>query len=149
MKVPRFSNGKRSAAAQTARSCESLKATMPPWSCHGDGCQRLYNVQSVFCVGLRHDKAGGPFLDRPRRRISGELFEYLVGSGEQRGRDRNAEFPCGLEIDDRLKVSRLLDRDIGRFRALEDKIDNFCATLPSRSVICSVGARSAPIRLRL
>ena len=40
-KTPRFSNGTRSAAVQTVRSCESVKATMQPWSCRRDGCQPL------------------------------------------------------------------------------------------------------------
>jgi hypothetical protein len=40
-KTPRFSNGTRSAAVQTVRSCESVKATMQPWSSRRDGCQRL------------------------------------------------------------------------------------------------------------
>jgi hypothetical protein len=39
--MPRFSIGKPAAAAQIARSCESVKATIQAWSCHGDGCQRL------------------------------------------------------------------------------------------------------------
>jgi len=39
--TPRFSNGTRSEAAQTARGCESVKATMQPWSCRRDGCQLL------------------------------------------------------------------------------------------------------------
>ena len=38
-KMPRFSTSKPSAAAQRARSCESDKASMPPWSCRGDRCQ--------------------------------------------------------------------------------------------------------------
>jgi len=38
-KTPRFSTGKPSAAAQTARSCESDSASMPPWCCGPDECQ--------------------------------------------------------------------------------------------------------------
>jgi len=38
-KTPRFSTVTRSAAAQTARSCESVKASMQLWSCRRDGCQ--------------------------------------------------------------------------------------------------------------
>src|SRR5262249_27775323 len=40
-KMPRFSTGKPLAADQTARSCESDRASMPSWFCRGDGCQRL------------------------------------------------------------------------------------------------------------
>src|SRR5262249_33727823 len=39
--MPRFSTGRRSAAAQTARSCESVKASMRLWSCRRDECQSL------------------------------------------------------------------------------------------------------------
>src|SRR6516162_2830154 len=39
--MPRFPIGKPAAAAQIARSCESDKASMPPWSCWGDGCQLI------------------------------------------------------------------------------------------------------------
>jgi hypothetical protein len=53
-KTPRFSTGKPLAAVQTARSCESDSASMPPWSCRRDGCQPLSCplacVESRLCV---------------------------------------------------------------------------------------------------
>src|SRR5215469_10459607 len=71
------------------------------------------------------------------------LFDHLVGNSEQRRRDRETEPVCGLEVDDRLELGRLLDRDIGGFGAFEDKIDNLCATLPLRAVICPVGQKTS------
>src|ERR1700730_2696722 len=47
-------------------------------------------------------------------------FDHLVGAGEDRGRDREAELLRGLEIDDQLEPRRLFDRQIGGFLALED-----------------------------
>ena len=49
-KTPRFSNGTRSAAAQTARSCESVKATMRPWSCRRVECQSLSPCALLFAA---------------------------------------------------------------------------------------------------
>src|SRR4029077_5983195 len=40
-KTPGFSTGTRTAAAQTVRSCESVKASISPWSWRYDGCQPL------------------------------------------------------------------------------------------------------------
>src|SRR5215472_16416315 len=48
------------------------------------------------------------------------LFDHLVGTGEDRWRDDQAECLRGLEIDDELKGCRLLDRQIGRFGALQN-----------------------------
>ena len=59
--------------------------------------------------------------------------------------DRDTEPVCRLEVDDHLELGRLLDRDIGDFRAFEDKIDNLCATLPLRAVICPVGLVTASL----
>jgi len=49
---------------------------------------------------------------RPLMTLSGHLvasFDHLVGAGEQRGWLTEAEHFRGLEIDDQLEFSRLLD----------------------------------------
>jgi hypothetical protein len=51
------------------------------------------------------------------------LFDHLVGAGEQRGRDGQAERLRGLEVDDKLEFGRLLNGQIGWLGTLEDFID--------------------------
>src|SRR5215471_3830337 len=48
------------------------------------------------------------------------LFDDLFGAGEDRWWDGQAECLRGLEIDDERKCCRLLDREIGRFGALQN-----------------------------
>jgi len=48
-----------------------------------------------------------------------------------------------LEVDDRLELGRLLDRDISGLRAFENKIDNLCVAPPLRAVICPVGHKTS------
>jgi len=48
------------------------------------------------------------------------LFDHLVGAGEQRRRHSEAEYPCRRVIDDKLELGGLHDRQVRRFRTLED-----------------------------
>jgi len=50
-------------------------------------------------------------------------FDYLVGAGEQRGRNVEAERPCGLDIDEEVVLGGRLHRKVSRLLALEDAID--------------------------
>ena len=59
-------------------------------------------------------------MRRPR------LFDHLIGPGEDRLWDREAERLAGLEIDDQLKHGQLLNRQIGRLGAFEDLVDVGC-----------------------
>ena len=88
------------------------------------------------CFVLKADSCGA---------ANSSLFDHLVGNSEQRRRDRDTEPVCGFAVDDRLELGRLLDRDIGDFRAFEDKIDNLCAAPPLRAVICPVGLVTASL----
>src|SRR6516162_4804950 len=47
-------------------------------------------------------------------------FDHLVGAGEQRQRDRQAERLRGLHVDDQLDLHRLLHWQIGWLFALEN-----------------------------
>src|SRR6516164_6629478 len=53
----------------------------------------------------------------PHRVLTGVLLDYLVGSGQQRPRDGEAERPGGLEVDDQVDIRGLLDREITRLLA--------------------------------
>jgi hypothetical protein len=57
--MPRFSTGTPSAAAQTVWSCESVKATMRPWSCRRDGCQPRYPPAPCYSLPGRSEAGHG------------------------------------------------------------------------------------------
>src|SRR5262249_34404337 len=50
-------------------------------------------------------------------------LDHLVGASEQRRRHFEAERSRGLAIDRQLELGRLLDRQVGRFGALENSSD--------------------------
>ena len=47
--------------------------------------------------------------ENPWLQLQGQLFDHFVGAGEERGRKLKAESLRGLEVDDQLEFSRLLD----------------------------------------
>jgi hypothetical protein len=51
------------------------------------------------------------------------LFNYLVGAGEGRRRDSQAERPRGFGVDDEFECGRLLNRKISRLSSLQDAVD--------------------------
>src|ERR1700730_16109645 len=76
-------------------------------------------------------------LKRAMRRHAAASFDDLIGSQrEARGNVYTGRF-CGLEIDDQLKVGRLLDRQIRRLGALENLPDIDADPTISEVRLCS------------
>src|SRR5262252_4688461 len=67
------------------------------------------------------------------------LFDHLVGAGEQRWRNGKAKSLSGLEIDDQLNFGALLDRQVGRFLALENPAGIPANQVPRAREIPSIG----------
>src|SRR3979490_721390 len=70
--------------------------------------------------------AGASLYDPQRRSpanfccVAKLLFDYLVGGGQERFREGDAERLGGLEIDDQLDLCDLLYREVRGFFALEN-----------------------------
>src|SRR6516225_65264 len=56
----------------------------------------------------------------PHRVLTGILLNNLIGGGQQRFRDGEAEGFGGLEVDDQFKLGGLDDRQVGRFFAAKN-----------------------------
>ena len=70
--------------------------------------KRLVPVRGPLSTQTGHDRLG--------------LFNYLVGAGEDRRRDSEAERPGGLEVDDEFECGRLLNLKISRLSSLQRSI---------------------------
>jgi hypothetical protein len=74
-----------------------------------DSGHRLPTGVRLFATQTGYDRLG--------------LFNYLVGAGEDRRRDSQAERPRGFGVDDEFECGRLLNRKISRLSSLQDAVD--------------------------
>ena len=71
------------------------------------------------------------------------LFDNLVGSGEQCRRHSEAEHPGRWNVNDQLELGRLHDRQIRRFRTLENAAGVNADVVIRIPQTCAVGHQSA------
>jgi len=86
-----------------------------------------------------------------RTAATASLFDHLIGAGEQRRWNVDAERPGGLEVDDEIELGGPQDRQVGRFLALENVagIDASLEILvPISSIRSSSARRLPPTRVR-
>jgi hypothetical protein len=57
------------------------------------------------------------------RSKTASLFDHLVGAQEEISTDRKSECSRCFEIDDKLEFGGLLNRQVGRLRALQNLLD--------------------------
>src|SRR6516164_1143040 len=74
-----------------------------------------------------------------RRFIQPLSFDHLVGAQKEGSRHVEAKGPCGLQIDNQLKLDRLLDRQIGWLGSFGNAIYVFGLALKQCDDIRSVG----------
>jgi hypothetical protein len=86
--------GRRNKALGEARPCTLPMSDLPLIA---TGKRTSFNVGFV------------PIAD-----IAERLFDHLVGTGEQRRRHSYAKRFCGGQVDDKVELGRLLDRNIAR-----------------------------------
>src|SRR5450755_3224778 len=98
---------------------------------------------NVFRITLKADNAVGMSQTCQFRKYQRRSFDDLVGTDHDRWRHRDVRGLGRLEIDDELKLGRLLDRDIGRLRAFENEVDNLRAAPPLRAMVGAVGHKAA------
>src|SRR3954454_21254077 len=81
-------------------------------------------IRAGFCACAGRAAATLAKARRARRLIrSPRSFDYVVGAGEQGGRDGEADRLGRLEVDQEGIASRFLERQVGGLGALQDSVD--------------------------
>jgi hypothetical protein len=78
-------------------------------------------------------------------------LDHLIGGGQKRFRDGEAEGVCGLEIDQQLELCRLLYRQIGRLGPLQNLRDiiETCLMYGAHSSVTHQAAFADVLALRI
>src|SRR4029453_12363282 len=70
-------------------------------------------------------------------------LDYLVGAGEQRRRNFDAERPGRGQVDDEIEFGRLLDRDVGGLYAFKDLVDIIARAPEQVREVWSIGRQTS------
>src|SRR3954452_17070952 len=89
-------------------------AQLGPVPCRTPETRRLYPQETEPVAGHRR------LLRKPSLSVS---FDHLVGAGEERGRDRQAQVFRGYAVEHKLETASFYDRQFARSRPLQDAID--------------------------
>src|SRR6516164_2885770 len=79
--------------------------------------------------------------------MSGVSLNDLVGGGQQRFRDGEAEGLGGFEVDDQFELGRLFDRDIGRLRPPQNLVDKDSGAPVPVPEVWSIGHQTSSFEL--
>src|SRR5262245_46023815 len=109
----------RPPALQTAAT-NSARARLPIGACT-IGC-RIPN----FSVSLVVSILAPSLLSIPNRVATLPLLDHLVRALQEQRRDRQPERHGGLQVDDQLKLCRLLDGDVAGLGPLQDAVHVEC-----------------------
>src|SRR5215469_5384121 len=85
------------------------------------------------------------WLSRRCARGEGTSFDHLVGAGNQRRRDVQPEPSGSFQIDDQLKLNRLLNRQVARVFPFDNPINVSSRALKQNTEICAVYDQSADL----
>src|SRR5262249_33399137 len=83
-------------------------------------------------------------LAEPHDELRGASFDHLVSAGEQRGRDFEAEYLGGSEVDNEIELGRLLHRQVVRLRPAQNFIDILGSAAKKAWQVCSIRHQSPP-----
>src|SRR5262245_11922856 len=105
-----------------ARAGAQAGAESPQGLTHGD----RWRMSALPPKADMSDRTGRSALCQKRTNAPQQkhpLFDHLVGAGEQGRWHVEAERLSGLEIHDEFEFRGLFDRELGRFRTLENFVD--------------------------
>ena len=103
-------------------------------------------LAGLFAIVMTLDGRPGIVCGGPMQPCQ-HSFDHLVGAGEQHRWHDDAKRLCGLQIDHKLVLGRLFDRQVGRLRTLEDLVDESSGPTLKICRIRTVGQKEARLRV--